>query len=291
MMDLMRGNGRTQLPQPDVPSETLGPRTPGPREPHAPAAAGSGVPDSLALVEQHLTFAPRTVQPGRPIQVAGEAFRCLHLIRSGTAKTVADSPDGRRQIVGLHFGGDWIGLDGMATGRCVADAVALDRCEVWAVVYTSLVDATTRVPALTRAVHAAMSAQLLRERAWRMALGTLAPSARLAEFIVGWLRSAEPPRGPGEAIRLCLSRPEIGDCLGLSRETVCRAFGHLKDLGLVRPGTGGPRHLLIPDLDALRHHVATTPRKRPPAATPFASDGPRQGPPRTPCATWPSPSP
>ncbi|WP_158219603.1 Crp/Fnr family transcriptional regulator [Ideonella sp. A 288] len=291
MLDQMRGATRTHEPPVNPAADYAAVRHADPRDARALPEAVAGLPESLALVAQHLTFAPRTVQRGRPIQRAGEAFRCLHLIRTGAAKAVADSPDGRRQIVGLHFGGDWIGLDSMATGRCAADTVALDRCEVWSVLYTALVAASAEVPALTHVVHVAMSAQLLRERTWRLALGTLAPSARLAEFILGWRRSADAPLGPGEAIRLGLSRPEIGDCLGLSRETVCRAFGHLKDLGLVRPGSGGPRHLLIPDLDALGHHASSTPRRRPAASPRVINHGPRTGLPRTPCATSPSPSP
>jgi hypothetical protein len=85
---------------------------------HAAALLGIAIPDprwaeSLALVKRHVQFTRRTVHAGEPVQVAGQSFMRLHVVNSGVFKTETLAHDGREQIVGLHFKGDWIGLDGM----------------------------------------------------------------------------------------------------------------------------------------------------------------------------------
>ena len=59
------------------------------------------------------------------MQASGELFTSLHIINSGVFKTVNLAQDGREQVVGLHFKGDWIGFDGIVSGRCACDAIAM----------------------------------------------------------------------------------------------------------------------------------------------------------------------
>ena len=63
------------------------------------------------------------------------------MLNSGFVKMVNLSADGREQIVGLKFRGDWLGLDGIADGVHDCDAVALDTGEVWAIPYDALLAA------------------------------------------------------------------------------------------------------------------------------------------------------
>jgi CRP/FNR family transcriptional regulator len=77
---------------------------------------------------------------------AGDRFTNLYVIHSGCFKLVNFSVDGRDQVVGLHFKGDWLGFDGIAADRCECDAVAMDTGEVWAVRYDSLLAACALHP-------------------------------------------------------------------------------------------------------------------------------------------------
>ena len=63
------------------------------------------------------------------------------MLNSGFFKIVNLSADGREQVVGLHFKGDWLGFDGIASGRYGCDAVAMDTGEVWAIRYDALLAA------------------------------------------------------------------------------------------------------------------------------------------------------
>jgi CRP/FNR family transcriptional regulator, anaerobic regulatory protein len=116
--------------------------------------------DNLALVEQLLPFVRRVVHAGDAIYEGGAPFGHLYLINSGQFKTVNFTADGRGQVVGLHFRGDWLGFDGIADGHYGCDAIALDTGEVWSVRYADVLVASTSSPELMRLMHTAMSRQI-----------------------------------------------------------------------------------------------------------------------------------
>ena len=183
--------------------------------------------ESLALVERHVAFVRRTVHVGDAVQMAGREFTCLHLVNSGAVKTVNRAADGREQVVGLHFKGDWIGFDCIACGRIACDAVAMDTSEVWSLRYSALLEAAARVPALLLTVCTSMSGQLASERDERLALSTLPADARVANFLRVWAESLAERGLRTDQITLGMTRAEIGKHLGMTLETVSRAFSGL----------------------------------------------------------------
>jgi CRP/FNR family transcriptional regulator len=211
--------------------------------------------ESLALIEQHLPFMRRTVHEGEAVQKAGHAFTSLHIVHSGAFKTVNLAADGREQVVGLHFKGDWIGFDCIASGRCACDAVAMETGEAWSLRYVALLKAAASVPALMHAVCTAMSLQLARDREWRLALSTLSADARVADFLRAWAESLAERGLRIDQITLGLSRAEIGKHLGLTLETVSRAFSRMAQGGLIRFDGKGRRTIAVPSVAALAEFV------------------------------------
>ncbi len=214
--------------------------------------------ESLALIERHVQFSRRTVHAGDAVQVAGDAFTSLHIVNSGVFKTVNLASDGREQMVGLHFKGDWIGFDGIAAGRCACDAIAMDTGEIWSVDYSALLKAAATVPALMHAVHAAMSSLLARDRDWLLALGTLPADARVADFVRYWAESLAERGIRTDQVTLRMTRAEIGNYLGMTLETVSRAFSRLARAGLIRFDEKGRRDIAIPCVQALADFVQDT---------------------------------
>jgi CRP/FNR family transcriptional regulator len=211
--------------------------------------------ESLALIKRHLQFTRRTVHAGDPVQVAGQTFSRLHVVNSGVFKTVTSARDGREQIVGLHFKGDWIGFDGVATGLCACDAVAMDTGEVWSLRYVALLESAATLPAMMHCAHKAMSRQLARDREWRLALGTLAADARVADFVRYWAESLAERGLRTDQLTLRMTRAEIATYLGMTLETVSRAFTRLARDGLIRFDEKGRREIAIPSVDALAQFV------------------------------------
>jgi CRP/FNR family transcriptional regulator len=251
-------------------STTLGSvRTPAPRL--APEATDGGarqlsdfvdaeasarrIGETFRLLTECVAIQRRVVHAGDTIYQAGERFEHLHLLHSGFFKIINLSADGREQVVGLHFKGDWLGFDGIAGGRYGCDAVAMDTGEVWSIRYDSLLAACAQRPQLLLALHAAMSREIARDRDSMLALCTLPADARVADFLRYWAQSLAQRGLRTDQITLRMTRAEIGNYLGMTLETVSRALSRLAKAGLIRFAGKGRREIQLPLVSALGEFI------------------------------------
>jgi CRP/FNR family transcriptional regulator, anaerobic regulatory protein len=225
----------------------------------SPAAArmrgANRIGQTLQLLEKHVPMTRRIVHAGDAVFRVGDALDCLSVIHSGVFKTVNLTPDGREHVVGLHFKGDWLGLDGIAQAQHGCDAVALDIGEVWTIRYTTLLAACAKEPALLSLMHAAMSREIGRDRETMLSLCTLPADARVAEFLRHWADALAECGVRTDQITLRMTRAEIGNYLGMKLETVSRALSRLARDKVIGFGDGNRRDVLIPDVDALSDFV------------------------------------
>ena len=207
--------------------------------------------EALALLEKHVPFTRRMVHAGDLVHAGGEVFQALHIINSGMVRSVNFSADGREQVVGLHFKGDWLGFDGIASGRYGCDAIAMDTGEIWTFRYDALLRACAGVPELMAVVHAAMSGQIMRDRDSLLSLGTLPADARVADFLKQWAERLRERDLRTDQITLRMTRAEIGNTLGMTLETVSRALCRMARSGVIRFNEKGRRDISIPSIDGL----------------------------------------
>jgi CRP/FNR family transcriptional regulator len=73
--------------------------------------------ETQQLLKERLNPQRRVVHAGDLIYQAGEQFGNLYILNSGFFKIVNLSADGREQVVGLKFRGDWLGFDGIAANH------------------------------------------------------------------------------------------------------------------------------------------------------------------------------
>ena len=216
---------------------------------------GERIAQTLKLVQEQLTLQRRVVHAGDTVYEAGQDFGCLYLLNAGFVKLVNQSPDGREQVVGLKFRGDWLGFDGIATGRYASDAIAMDTGEVWLIRYEALVAAFATQPTLLSTVHEAMSREIAHDRDSLMSVCTLPADARVADFLHYWADSLGKRGQRTDQITLRMTRAEIGNYLGLKLETVSRALSRLAREDLIAFTEKGRRDLHIPDVAALAAFV------------------------------------
>ncbi|HEY1392349.1 MAG TPA: cyclic nucleotide-binding domain-containing protein, partial [Methylibium sp.] len=76
--------------------------------------SGEGIADALKLLQEKLPLQKRLVRAGDTVYQAGEKFASLYILNAGFFKLLNVSADGREQVVGLKFKGDWLGFDGIA---------------------------------------------------------------------------------------------------------------------------------------------------------------------------------
>lgn len=211
--------------------------------------------ESLELIARHVLFSRRRLKAGQAVQRAGASFSCLHIVNLGACKSVNHSSNGREQVAGLHFRGDWIGFDCIAAKHCACDVYAMDTSEVWSVPYSALLEAGATVPALMASVQAAMSEQLACHRDWRLSLGISSADARVANFLLSWAVSLAERDLRNDQLTLRMTRAEIGSYLGMVLETVSRAFSELARRGLISFDDMGRQTIAIPSVRALAEFV------------------------------------
>ena len=209
----------------------------------------------LDLLRDALPIQRRVVHAGDALYQAGERFTNLHVLNSGMVKIVNLSPDGREQVVGLHFRGDWLGFDGIATGSYGCDAIAMDTGEVWTFRYDALLEACSAQPGLLSVLHEAMSREIGRDRDSMMSLCTLPADARVADFLRNWAEALSDRGLRTDQITLRMTRAEIGNYLGMTLETVSRALSRLARLELIHFVEKGRRDIRIPQVQALAEFV------------------------------------
>ncbi|MGQ3093943.1 MAG: Crp/Fnr family transcriptional regulator, partial [Roseateles sp.] len=224
----------------------------------AAAAPGMGVgggqriADRLRLLEAVLSPTRRIVHAGDVIYRSGEAFSHLYVLNSGFFKLISVSAEGREQVVGLKFRGDWLGFGAISRNAYACDAVAMDTAEVWAVRYDELLRACAKHPALLEIVHEAMSSQIMRDRDSVTSICTLPADARVVAFLHYW-GDALAVRGlRADQFSLRLTRAEIGNYLGLTLETVSRVLSKLVRERLIAFNERSRRNICIPDFPALQ---------------------------------------
>lgn len=252
----------TALPTPDPATGT--PVQP-PASPPAPAAAqlglatGPDLPGELSPLDHGALCAlagrPRHLDKGGRLFDLGAPLSSLYQVAEGAFKTCISAQDGRTQVVGFHLPGDWLGLDGIATGRHTLDAMALEEARVWMMDYGALQHLLSQSMALQHAFHRMMSREIQREAEMLRLLGRLPADARLACFLLDQARRMPPAASghdPASGIELVLhmSREDIGSYLGLQIETISRSLSRLRQDGVLAVHH---RRVHLLDLQALQH--------------------------------------
>jgi CRP/FNR family transcriptional regulator, anaerobic regulatory protein len=223
--------------------------------PTATATQTRPIGDVLNLLSRLLAPQRRLLRAGDVLYQAGERFGNLYVLNSGFCKIMTMSPDGREQVVGLKFRGDWLGFDGIADGAYSCDAVAMDTGEVWVIRYDALLAACAADRGLLTTFHEAMSREIAHDRDSMMSLCTLPADARVAEFLRYWADSLAKRGLRTDQIALRMTRAEIGNYLGMTLETVSRALSRLARDKVIGFASKGRRDVHIPSVDALSAFV------------------------------------
>ena len=161
----------------------------------------------------------------------GDPSRNVFNITSGSVRVFKLLADGRRQITGFLFAGDFLGL---ATGDTyVFSAEAIEpttACRFRKPEYRQLI---RDCPSLETALLERANHEIAAAQNQMLLLGRKTAVERIASFLLE-LPSHDPARpSPVGRVRLPMNRSEIADYLGLTIETVSRVLTRLKTQGLI----------------------------------------------------------
>ena len=163
-----------------------------------------------------------------------EAERAHHVfnVTSGAVKIYKLLSDGRRQITGFLFPGDFLGLTHNENYAYSAEAIAhTTLCRFPREKLEALLD---EMPKLEQRLLGMASHELAAAQDQMILLGRKSAKERVASFLVMLSNAAARHGRPDNPVSLPMTRNDMGDYLGLSLETVSRALTQLKTQGFIQ---------------------------------------------------------
>lgn len=162
--------------------------------------------------------------PGAEIYGQGDKATALYEVEYGAVRVYRLLADGRRQISAFHMAGEVFGFEADGTHHFFAEAIGATGVRMLRL--SSSADLSHKL--LPLALQS-----LVRAQEHLLVLGRQHAIERVAAFLVDMAER----QGGLEQFELPMSRTDIADYLGLTIETVSRAFTRLREKGIVRlPG-------------------------------------------------------
>lgn len=211
--------------------------------------------ESISTIQKYVDYGRRKVRADERIYLNGDCFKKIYLIHAGLFKILNVTSDGREQPAGLFFKGDWLGFDGIPTGKYSCSAIALDAGELWTIEYERLLQLSAKEPIVLRLMIAAISAQLAQNRDVMLSMSKLPADSRVCDFLLQWAHCLEDRGLRTDQFNVYLTRADIGRYLGLRLESVSRALSKLAKQGLIEFNERGRREISIPNLDAMSEFI------------------------------------
>ncbi|WP_343526988.1 Crp/Fnr family transcriptional regulator [Sphingomonas sp.] len=181
------------------------------------------------LAALHRIGRRRRLSAGQALGWAGDpATSCANLV-SGVLKVSRMETDGRVQIVGLLYPGDFVGT--LFAERSVDTITALSDADLCVYPRQTLEELLVRHPATGRLLLRRTLATLAEARRWMPMLARARAEARVAALLIDLARRCDADAQGG--FQLPLSRGAMAEALGLAVETVSRNMTAFQDEGLI----------------------------------------------------------
>ena len=189
-------------------------------------------------------------EPNQAIFYEGDPARHVFNVTEGTVKLYKLMADGRRQITGFLFRGDFLGLALNRSYAYTAEALEPTRlCRFDRAQIEALLD---DFPRLERRLLEMAGNELVAAQDQMLLLGRKTARERIVSLLVLLAGRAERRGEPANPVALPMTRNDIADYLGLTTETVSRALTELRKSGLITLHGAGTVSLdRRDDLDAI----------------------------------------
>ncbi|MDZ7627962.1 MAG: Crp/Fnr family transcriptional regulator [Parvularculaceae bacterium] len=188
-------------------------------------------PRELAQIEK--TLARRTVPKGRALMKEGSPNDCLYIVVQGSFRLTKHLEDGRRQVTGFLFPGDFMGV--RATEASAYTAEALEDSHVCHFPHKLLDAVAVDCPGVKDRLIARGQTEYHKAQDHIVLLGKKTAEERVESFLHMVALSIGRDVSDDETeTRLPMPRQDIADYLGLRLETLSRTLAVLKKKGAIR---------------------------------------------------------
>lgn len=171
------------------------------------------------------------VEPAQCLFHEGDPVGLVYNITSGSTKLYRLLPDGRRQIAAFLQAGDFLGLTLDKVHSHTAEALEpVEVCRFPRKRFDGFVD---QHPEMGRELYRMAARELAAAQELIVLLGRKTARERLASFLLTLFDRARFRNADWEIIRLQMTRTDIADHLGLTKETVSRTFTSFRNAGMI----------------------------------------------------------
>ncbi|NQZ53742.1 MAG: fumarate/nitrate reduction transcriptional regulator Fnr [Piscirickettsiaceae bacterium] len=169
----------------------------------------------------------------QPLFSADKQFLSLFVVRSGSFKTTITANDGREQVTGFYFPGEFIGLDAIHQNVYQSNAEALETSSVCELPYEQMQEFGKEMPQLQIQMLTRLSKELSNDKGLMLLLGKKTADEKLASFLLSLSKRFQVRGFSATNFHLSMSRGDIANHLGLAVETVSRLFSRFQDDQLI----------------------------------------------------------
>lgn len=200
-------------------------------------------PNSIDLLAGAIPGTVLRYSAGQEIHGEGESVVYAYRVLSGMVRSFRVLNDGRRQVEAFYLPGQVFGLETGNTYDNSTEAVCATR--VLAMRMSTIEKLVDTEPMVARCLLRWASESLGKAREQVVTLGRKTAIEKVASFLIE-LDGVEPY---ADHVSLPMSRYDIADYLGLTIETVSRAFTKLQQVNAIELPSA--RHVVLRDRSAL----------------------------------------
>ncbi len=169
----------------------------------------------------------RPLQSGDHLYRTGDPFRSIYAVRSGSIKTYLVDENGIEQVTGFFLPGEVLGFDGVANHKHACNVVALETSSVCEIPFEKLEELSLQIHTLQHHMFQLMGQQIESDHQMMLTLSKKNAEGRIATLLLSLSKRYARRNLSPNAMRLPMSRMDMGNFLGLTIETVSRTLSRL----------------------------------------------------------------
>ncbi|WP_157231113.1 cyclic nucleotide-binding domain-containing protein [Kiloniella laminariae] len=207
--------------------------------------AGMSLCHALSCEElRELSAISTSLEVGRGVTIINETDPAEYLfnVTAGSVKLFKLLPDGRRQMTGFLFPGDFLGI--AMNDLYAYSAEALEDSRLCRFPREKLEGLLNRLPQLEHRLLNMVSHELVLAQDQMLLLGRKTAVEKVSSFLISLVKRAGKPSTERQLVALPMGRSDIGDYLGLTTETVSRTLTNLKKQKIIAIPSGGGIEIL-----------------------------------------------
>lgn len=192
----------------------------------------------------------RRYKKGQILFFDGDVSDKFYIINKGKIKIFKYTKEGKEQILYILSEGDFIGyLSLLKKGKFDFNAEALEDVSVCLLTKDEFDDIVKKTPEISLRILESLHDRLVGLENLVQTLSTRDIEARIAGILKNFARDFGENQKDGIIIDMPLSREEMANYIGVTRETMSRKLTSMEDEGLIE--LVGNKKIIIKDMNAL----------------------------------------